>query len=122
MTDRALPAGGGPPRPAAAAARSSRGVVIDPNSESAPTRISWRRASLVPARRSSTCSPPDSRSAEVAEGRPFAEPAAHLLELVPVFPRAVDAEMVQDRRRQVGRRDGGVADEGPVCIGRAEGL
>ena len=41
MTDRALPAGGPSPRPTAA--RNSRGVVIEPNSDRAPTRISSRR-------------------------------------------------------------------------------
>ena len=49
------------------------------------------------------------RSAEVAKGRPFAEPAADLLELVLVLSPVVDPQVVQDRRRQVGRRDRVVA-------------
>src|SRR5439155_17575254 len=55
------------------------------------------------------------KSAEVAQRPAVAEAMGQSLELVHVLLREVDAEVVQDGRRQVGRADGPVADVAAVA-------
>ena len=55
------------------------------------------------------------QSTQILDGAAITEPVAQALELVLVVLGEVDAQVVQDRRGQVGRRHGPVRDIPPVA-------